>query len=143
MRREAYVVYIGKVNESGSVGFYEIDSPDAIELGRLRGYTKKVFKYSRIGGIYKVEFEPDESDANKEYLIYKASQLPVALFKDVEQIIKWKTIDASYEDYKKLDAVTKANHLRERLEPIRQAYRTASSQGRKLILAEVIRIITG
>jgi hypothetical protein len=141
MKREAYVVFVGQVDESG-YGFNEISNPDSTELLKERYYKQKLFKFARIGGIYKVDFEPKPDDPSKEFIQFNPKQMPVALFKDINQIVKWKATTEGFVGLDKINKITQGNKMATQLAPIREAYREASPQSRKLILAEVIRLIT-
>lgn len=138
-----YLVYLG--TREGDHLFYRINSLEENDgrssnefenTNKLHLYEVKVFLFQRIGAIYKAEFMGG-------ILSYNKGTKPESLWANVEDIIRWKALQVGEDNRQKIVDKTKDNQLRQTLKPIREAYINSDYIGRRVILAEVIRLITG
>lgn len=97
--------------------------------------NKLGFKTSSIGSIHQVSFSTKSIHYNK-------NQAPVGHWLNEKLRAEWKAHEVGYNASKKLKADILTNHMIESLQPLRAAYREQRTEGRRAILAEIIRIIT-
>jgi hypothetical protein len=141
---QGYLVYAG-VDRSGNKWvhvYYRLkDSSDnngqsAEEYLPLYTFDKPIFKKVGIGGVVQCGFKGDTS------VSFNKNKWPCDVWKNKEERVKWHAKKAAFDQEDQVIKDVKANDLIETLKPIRQAYRESSTQNRRAILAEVIRIIT-
>lgn len=96
---------------------------------------KEYFKYNMSGGVYKVK-------SNGSQVSYNKNTPPHATWKNQDDRIAWKAKQVASTEAGKTLKELKESVLTEALSPIAEAYRHASFSQRRIILAEVIRIIT-
>lgn len=98
-------------------------------------FGKPLFKRMSIGSVYKCTFKENQ-------IVFSRNDGPIAFWKNNIARVKWQALDNAMNTIKSLKKELADNKLIERLQPIKEAYREAGTQGRRNILSEVIRIIT-
>jgi hypothetical protein len=108
---------------------------DISALRHFRSDTK-LFKGGSIGGIYQVKFRDDLT------IVYSPDCAPCDFWKNDQDRTEWRAHEVAYNGARQLKSTIKINTLIEALQPIRNAYRQQAVEGKRAILAEVIRVIT-
>jgi len=136
------LVYIGvKIAGGGKPVhcYHEIDEQEKIS-DKLNLYDTKLSR-GAIGSILDVEFSN-----NKETVHFSKKMIPSGFLKDYKIVSEWRTaseaIETTIKRKKEQVGVSNQNPLKERLEPIKEAYRNASPADRASMLANIIEYIT-
>lgn len=138
-RSKSFYVYAGQT-EPGIFGYYQIttlesNNGESIAGMNCRRYKKPLFKNRTIGAIFPIESEAD-------LVYFNINATPSAYWQNRDDVAGWQITNRSSELVEKKKKDAKKNEFESVLDPIRNAYQTASYQQRSLIIAEVIRIIT-
>lgn len=140
--KQTYLVYVG-ITQSKPERHGFIDIPDlSLNNGssgdsyRVKLYGKKMFKHNSIGSIHAVTM-----DENGQ-VTFNPKTAPVDFWKNKEDLVKWKAVQAPFLKITELMRKGEVNQLAAVLKPIQEAYADARYEERRYILAEVIRIIT-
>jgi len=136
------LVYAGLKNTNdGSTShcYFEID-----EIGTLSTkanlYAKKLSK-GAIGSIVDVHFSPD-----KQTCYFNKNSYPSSFYPDNNKVSTWRAeseaIELTVKRQKEIEKVAGQNPLRDKLDPIREAYFKANHKDRASLLANIIEYIT-
>lgn len=139
---EKKVYYIFKCQKDKEFFYVELD-----DLAKNNGKSYKEqglptfsFKYKLGVGSNGAIFEVTEKETGG--VSYKPKQLPTGWWKNEDDRSAWRAVQAAEDTKKKLIAEGAKNMLEKRLEPINFEWRRADHHQKRLILAEVIRLIT-
>lgn len=107
------------------------------DLNKLKRWSSDelLFKVGSIGSIYEVSFVGPTS------INYSPKGRPCALWPNVDHRTEWKAFEIASKKAKAFKADLHKNTLIDTLQPIRNAYKQSTAEGRRNILAEVLRVI--
>lgn len=143
IERTGYIIFAGPRHSYGDYLYLYIELPsldmnkpgaDSKDL-RIWRLDESLFKHQIIGAIYPATIK-------EKTIHYKKNDLPVATWQNDKEKSEWRAHEAGVKAAKKLKTDLLANPMLESLQPIREAYKQASIEGKRGILAEVIRAIT-
>lgn len=143
--RETWLIYAGprhyKADQSTYYLYYELPS---LEQNTAKASTKdlkdwrldsKIAKKSYIGGIYAVSVED-------RTVRFKTDAFAVDYWKNTVEDANWQALETAWKGTKVLKDELQRNKMIDALQPLRDAYKEASVDGKRAILAETFRIIT-
>jgi len=140
--KEAFFLYAGKrISGKGIVYEYLVIDNLDVNNGKRGEYLKKwrvekpMWKAS-IGSIFNVKFTSETT------VYYNAKSLVKAWWKNQEDLVLWRSQSTAAEMHLSLQKSPDMGKLEDLLTPVKKMYRETSYTERRLILAEMIRIIT-
>lgn len=142
IRIKGRLVYVGVKHSTKNKAIHcynEIDENENLS-GERNLYDSKLSR-GAIGCIIDVEFSED-----KKQVFFTKNMIPSSFLKDKDLVSKWRAeseaIETTLRDNKNKISTSNSNPIKDRLEPIRLAYKSSNPQDRISMLANIIEYIT-
>ena len=140
----AFFIYAGKRNyNKGIVHEYRVlallEQNDGRSAGEFRTWLskEKLFSNETIGMIHEIEMTTDER------VSYNKKAPLRAYWKCVADMTDWKTQNMTAQSYEDMVKNPNFGNVIEILAPLRTSYRTMTQSQKRLLIAEIIRVVTG
>lgn len=138
-----YIVYIGPrqrgatiVNHYARIEDLKENDGSRLETENILCYTKKLQLPHSIGAIFEVKF-PEPNTVS-----YTKKTFPIDRWTNEDDLSQWKAFEIGCQELKDHKNRLRESVMIRNLKPIKEAYQQSTVQGKRQILAEVIRIIT-
>ena len=142
-----YYIYIGQDRDGDHTYIPLLDMSEndgRTNTCKITSTWKKPLWKAHVGQIFEVDMNAlPEGGFSTTAFSYSKTAFAIARWKNVADVSKWQLQDRANELIRKNIKDSKPEGYAEQLTNIKNAYRTAHYTQKTLILAEVIRIITG